>query len=269
MASGDLHWVPPPIDLSAPHPARMHNYWLGGGHNFAVDRDMAEKVMQIFPGIEDVARINQAFLRRTVLFMVESGIRQFLDIGSGLPNVGMVHELVGQRSGCSVVYVDADSVAVAYSQLLLDEVEWAAVLQADLRDIDGVLRSEPVSRLLDLDRPIGLIAPMLHFLPDRWKPGAIIGGYEERLTSGSYLALAHVTGDSGSPAIAEAADAYRCTRYPVFPRTHEEIAGFCAGFDLVEPGLVHLPRWRPEGPGDASSHQDVNTLLYGAVGRKP
>jgi hypothetical protein len=267
--TGDLHWVPPRIDLTKAHPARMHNYWLGGGHNFAVDRDLADKVMQIFPGIEDAARINQSFLRRAVLFMVDSGIRQFLDIGSGLPNVGMVHQIVEKHGGCRVVYVDDDPVAVAYSELLLEGVDWAAVMRADLRNVNSILISDPVVELLDLTQPLGLIAPMLHFLPDRWKPGEIIARYRDRLASGSYLTLAHVTADGDPPGLDEARQAYESTRYPVHTRTHDEILRFCDGFDLVEPGLVHVPDWRPAGPGDRSDHDDVNTLLYGAVARKP
>jgi len=240
--------VPPHVDLTIAHPARMHNYWLGGSLNFAADRELAEKVMGIFPGIEDVARINQSFLRRAVLFMVDSGIGQFLDLGSGLPNVGMVHELV-EHTGCRVVYVDPDPVAVAYSERLLEAANWAAVLQADLRNVDSVLSAEPTRRLLDLNQPLGLIAPMLHFLPDRWQPAAIIAGYRDRIAADSYLAIAHVTGDGAPPGLSEATEEYRRTHYPAYPRTHDEIMGLCDGFDLVEPGLVCLPGWRPEGPG--------------------
>jgi hypothetical protein len=269
MVTGDPQWVPPPIDLTVAHPARMHNYWLGGGHNFAVDRDLAEKIMQIFPGIEDVARINQSFLRRAVLYMVDAGIRQFLDIGSGLPNVGMVHELVGRTEGCRVVYVEPDRVAHAYSERLLDGVDWAAVLQADVRDVDSVLGSEPVGRLLELEEPLGLIAPMLHFVPDRWRPGAVVAGYRDRVVPGSYLVLAHVNGDVSSPGFDEAAEAYRATHFPVHPRSRARILELCEGFELVEPGLVSITRWHPQSPGDASVSDEVNELIYGAVGRKP
>lgn len=268
MATGDPSWVPA-VDMTVAHPARMHNFWLGGGLNFAADRDLAAKIMEIIPGIEDVARINQSFLRRAVLYMVEAGIRQFLDVGSGLPNVGMVHELVGHTDGCRVVYVDPDPIAFAYSQRLLHGVGWAAVLQADLRDIDWVLGSEPVRRLLDLSRPIGVIAPMLHFLPDRWEPGTIVAGYRDRLASGSHLAIAHVTDDGDHPGVAEATEAYKATRYPIHPRGRARILRLCTGFDLVEPGLVHLPDWRPDNPAEASRNPRVNALLYGAVGRKP
>jgi hypothetical protein len=265
----DLRWSQPPLDMSVAHPARMYNYWLGGGHNFGVDRELAEKVMRVFPGIEDVARIIQAFLRRAVLFMVDSGIRQFVDIGSSLPNVGMVHEIVEQNAGCRVVYVDSDPVAAAYGESLLKGADWAAVVRADLRDLDGVFGSAEVGELIDLDRPLGLIAPILHFLRDRWKPAAIVAGYRDRLASGSYLVLTHVTADGDPSGLAELEQTYRRTRFPVHPRSRDEILRLCAGFDLVEPGLVHLPDWRPDGLGDRSIREDVNGLLYGAVGRRP
>ena len=268
MVTADPNWFLPSVDLTVAHPARIQNYWLGGGLNFAVDRELAAKVMQLFPGIEDAARINQSFLRRAVLFMVESGIRQFLDIGSGLPNVGMVHELVEQTNDCRVVYVDPDPVAFAYSELLLKDVDWAAVLQTDARNVAGVLSAEPVRRLLDLARPVGLVAPTLHFLPDPW-PADVVAGYRDRLVSGSYLVFAHVTADGNPPGLAEATEAYRSTRFPAYPRTYEQITRFGAGFDLVEPGLVTVNEWRSQGPSDASENPHVNSLLYGAVGRKP
>jgi hypothetical protein len=267
--TGDPDWVLPPVDLTVAHPARMHNYWLGGGLNFAVDRDLAAKIMEIFPGIEDVARINQSFLRRAVLFMAESGIRQFLDIGSGLPNVGMVHEIVEQISNCHVVYVDPDPVAIAYSELLLENRDWAAGVQADVRDVAGVFDAEPARRLLDPEQPIGLLAPMLHFLPDRLRPGDVVAAYRDRLASGSHLVIAHATGDGDPPGLAEVTEAYRGSRFPAYPRTRAQILRLCHGFDLVEPGLVAVNEWRPQGPGDASANPHVNSLLYGAVGRKP
>ncbi|MFL6144196.1 MAG: SAM-dependent methyltransferase [Labedaea sp.] len=267
--TGDPNWELPPIDLTVAHPARMHNYWLGGGLNFAVDRDLATKITQIFPGIEDVARINQSFLRRAVLYMADAGIRQFLDIGSGLPNVGMVHEIVEQIRNCRVVYVDPDPVAVAYSERLLKDRGWAAALQADVRDVSGVFNAEPARRLLHPEQPIGLIAPMLHFLPDRLRPADVVAGYRDRLAPGSYLVIAHATGDGDPPGLAEVVAAYRGSRFPAYLRTHEQIIRLCHGFDLVEPGLVRVNEWRPQGPGDASANPQVNSLLYGAVGRKP
>ncbi|MFL6145863.1 MAG: SAM-dependent methyltransferase [Labedaea sp.] len=268
--TGYLRWVPPRIDMSVPHPARMHDYWLGGGHNFAADRALAEKIMALMPGVEDVARLNQAFLRRAALFMVDAGIRQFLDIGSGIPTVGNLHEIV-QRADpeCRVVYVDGDPVAVAHTELILEHVEGTAVLQGDLRDVPGVLGSEQVRSLLDVAAPIGLLAPMMHFIPDDWGPACILSAYRDNLASGSYFALVHATADVQVAGSAEAIEAYQTTRYHINPRSHAEILRFCDGYELVPPGLVGFGQWRPEGPGDSSAIPDLDSTFYAAVGRKP
>jgi SAM-dependent methyltransferase len=268
--TGYLRWVPPRIDMSMPHPARMHDYWLGGGHNFEADRALAEKIMLLMPGIEDTSRLNQSFVRRAALYMVETGIRQFLDIGSGIPTVGHLHEIVQRADpSCRVVYVDGDPVAVAHTELMLDGTEGVAVLHADLRDVSGNLAAEATERLLDITRPVGLIAPMMHFIPDSWDPAGLLAGYRDKLAPGSHLAIAHVTADAGTPGLAEAIEAYATTRYAVYPRSYAEVMDMCAGFELVEPGLVGNARWRPEGPGDTSTMPGINAVTYAAVGRKP
>jgi hypothetical protein len=268
--TGYLRGVPLRIDMDVPHPARMHDYWLGGGHNFAADRALAEKIMELMPGIEDVARLNQAFLRRAALFMVDAGVRQFLDIGSGIPTVGHLHEIVRRAAPESrVVYVESDPVAVAHSELMLDGVEGAEVLQADLRDINTVMGAEVTRCLLDVDRPIGLIAPMMHFIPDSSDPACLLAGYRDRLASGSFLALVHGTNDVEVPGLDQVIEAYQQTRHHLYLRSYPEILRMCAGFELVEPGLVGYARWRPEGPGDLSDQPGINDVLYAAVGRKP
>jgi hypothetical protein len=268
--TGYLRWVPARIDMDMPHPARMHDYWLGGGHNFAADRELAEKIMQIMPGVEDVARLNQSFLRRAALYMVESGIQQFLDIGSGIPTVGHLHEIVqGRVPESRVVYVDSDPVAVAHSELLLETIEGTAVIQADVRDVAAIFDTDVVNELLDDTEPIGLIAPMLHFIPDAWDPGLILGDYRDRLAPGSRIAIAHVTADAKNPELPQVIEAYQLTKYLIYPRTYDEILLMCTGFELVEPGLVGFAHWRPEGPGDLSVRPGINSLLYAAVGRKP
>jgi hypothetical protein len=268
--TGYLRWVPQTIDMDMAHPARMLDYWLGGAHNFAADRELAEKIMRIMPGIEDVSRINQSFLRRASLFLVENGIRQFLDIGSGIPTVGHPHEIVQRaQPDCRVVYVDDDPVSVAHSELMLEDVAGTTVVRADVRDIDAILALDAVRELLDETQPIGLMAPMLHFLPDSWDPAAMIAGYRDRLASGSYVVLAHVTDDADNPELPQAVRAYELTRYMVHPRSYEEIERMCAGLELVEPGLVGQAHWRPESPSDQSTNPALNSLLYAAVGRKP
>jgi hypothetical protein len=256
--------------MNMPHPARMHDYWLGGGHNFTADRELAEKIIQILPGVEDVARLNQSFLRRAALFLVESGVRQFLDIGSGIPTVGNLHEIVQRADpACRVVYVDGDAVAVAHTELILEHAEGAAVLRADVRDVAGILEAEVSQRLLDVTQPVGLIAPMLHFIPDTSDPARMLADYRDRLAPGSFLALAHATADPDIPGLADVIEAYEATPYRLNPRTHAEILRLCEGYELVEPGLVGFAHWRPEGPGDLSTNPAINSLIYAAVGRKP
>jgi S-adenosyl methyltransferase len=256
--------------MSVPHPARMHDYWLGGGHNFAADRELAERILRFMPEIEDVSRLNQCFLRRATRFLFDSGIRQFLDIGSGIPTVGHLHEVVQQCAAeCRVVYVDPDPVAVAHSELMLENVPNTAVIRADLRDVPGVLTDNVTRRLLDIDEPIGLIAPMMHFIPDSSNPAGLLARYRDGLASGSYLVLAHGTSDVDIPGLNRLIEAYGTTRHRLHPRSHAEILRQCDGWELVEPGLVGFADWRPEVPGDRSANPAVNSLLLAAVGRKP
>src|SRR5437764_10948538 len=200
-------WVPPGVDTSVPSMARAYDYLLGGGHNFAVDRQVADTAERIMPGARQIARLNRAFLRRAVLYLMESGIRQFLDIGSGVPTVGNVHEIAQQIDPESrVVYVDKDPVAVAHSELLLKGNDRATVCQADFREPEYIFDRPEVHAQLDLDRPIGLLTVMmLHFVPDSWDPAAILGRYRDALAPGSYLVLSQVTADQRPDQITEAA----------------------------------------------------------------
>lgn len=261
--------VPPEVDPNVPSPARVYDYWLDGDHNFRVDRELGEQIARIMPGIRDAARINRAFLRRAATFLAESGVRQFLDIGSGIPTVGNLHEIVRRIDpSCRVVYVDRDPVAVAHSRSLLRENPDTIVVQADLRD-DGEI-VDRAAELLDFDAPIGLfMLALLHFVPDSADPAGIVARYRDRVVSGSYLALSHVAADAGTPELSEALVAYRSTQTEAFPRTHAEVSRFFAGFELVEPGLVGCAMWRPAGVGDISDSPEINQFPYGGVGRKP
>jgi hypothetical protein len=265
------NWVPYGVDMTVPNAARVYDYWLDGAHNFAADRVMGDKVQQAMPDIRDAVRIHRAFLRRAVLFMVDSGIRQFLDIGSGIPTVGNVHE-IAQRADpeCRIVYVDKEPVAIAHSELLLAGNDQAAAMQANLRDVDGILDHPQAKHLLDFDQPIGLLMLlMLHFVPDSWDPVGILARYRDRLAPGSYLALSHVTADHNPDGLTEAVQLYKNTPEPLYLRSHEEVLRLFAGFELVEPGLVGCALWRPSGPGDISDSAEMNRLPYGGVGRKP
>jgi hypothetical protein len=263
--------VPYGLNGMVPNAARVYDYWLNGSHNFAVDREMANKVEQVIPGIRDGVRINRSFLRRAVLFMVDSGIRQFLDIGSGIPTVGNVHE-VAQRAApeCRIVYVDRESVAVAYSEMLLEGNDRAAAIRANLRDVEDVLDHPETKRLLDFDQPIGLLLLLLlHFVPDSWDPVDILTRYRDRLAPGSHLALSHLTADGDLAGVTGIVQQFKNTSEPVYPRNNEEVLRMFAGYELVAPGLVDCALWRPSGPGDTSDSATINTIVYGGVGRKP
>ncbi|MGH3874764.1 MAG: SAM-dependent methyltransferase [Pseudonocardiaceae bacterium] len=263
-------WVPGGVDKIEPNAARMYDYWLDGAHNFTADREMARKIEQTMPGIRDAVRINRSFLRRVVLFMADSGIRQFLDIGSGIPTVGNVHE-IAQRADpeCRVVYVDKESVAVAHSELLLRGNGRAVAIQANLRDVEDILGHPQTTRLLDFDQPVGLlIMSTLHFVPSSWDLTGILARYRARLAPGSYLALSHGMLDTQPDEAVEVVQLYQSTSEPAYPRTHEEVSSWFAGFELVAPGLVGCALWRPTGPGDLSDNADMNRLVYGGVGRK-
>jgi trans-aconitate methyltransferase len=261
---------PEEIDLTKPNAARVYDYYLGGDHNFAVDRQMGDEAIRMWPELPQIMQANRAFLRRAVHFCVEQGIRQFLDLGSGIPTVGNVHEVAQlAEPEARVVYVDTDPVAVAYSKKLLADNELADIVRADVRDPEAVLGAAEVAELLDLDEPVGLMmAAVLHFVGEESHPLDLVARYRDALAPGSYLALSHATHE-GRPELAdEHADLYRQrTSTPMTMRSREEINAFFAGFDLVDPGLVFMPQWRPVSPSDIDDNPERFTALVG-VGRK-
>jgi hypothetical protein len=260
-------WVPDTVDTSKPSMARMYDYALGGSHNFAADREAAERVLQANPDGRFGMYANRAFLRRAVQFLVQSGVTQFLDIGSGIPTVGNVHEIAQTANPQSkVVYVDIDPVAVIHSQQLLAGNPRATAIQADIRQPDRILDHPDLQALLDLAQPVALLMLcILHFIPDAQDPVGLVGRYRDRLAPGSYLAVSHVTGDDDPENHLTAMNVYSQVMTQVNLRTRMQVAALFAGFDLVEPGLVFVSRWRPD-PGD-----DTTTALYyySGVGRKP
>ena len=262
--------VPEGVDIEVPSAARIYDYLLGGGHNFAADRQLGEKFAAALPGARDVARLNRAFLRRAVLFLVSSGVRQFLDLGSGIPTVGNVHEIAQQADEqARVVYVDKDPVAVAHSRMLLEGNEQAAMVQADMCEPESVLQAAGTGQLLDFDAPVGLLmVGVFHFVPDELGPREIVAGYRDRLAAGSYLALSHFTADTRPEEIAATVEVMKRSADPIYPRSREEIIALFAGFDLVEPGVVSTPLWRPESPAELELDAEHSEILAG-VGRKP
>jgi hypothetical protein len=243
-------WAPLDIDLDRPSGARVYDYFLGGAHNFAVDRRLAEMIASMTPDIGDTMRANRAFLRRAVGWLVEQGITQFLDLGSGIPTVGNVHEVAQHADpACRVVYVDVDPIAVSHSRAILEGVEGTAVVQADVRDVEDIVSDPVVRGLLDFTRPIAvLVLGVLHFVPDSDDPAGIVGRLRDAVPPGSMLALVNVTHEDQPPEVIEAQKLSSRTGTPIFLRSRAELAAQFDGWTLVEPGLVHLPLWRPEVP---------------------
>lgn len=248
-------WAPQGIDLSVPSVSRIYDYYLGGSHNFEVDREAARKAMEFLPGLPKIMQANRAFMRRAVRYAVNEGVTQFLDIGSGIPTFGNVHEVAQNASDdARVVYVDHDQVAVAHGRAVLEGNTRATVVSADLRKPRQILDSSEVSSMLDLRQPVALLlVAVLHFIEDADDPIAAVTELREALAPGSLLILTHASYD-GVPVPEEravgAVDVYRDIRNPLVMRSREEIARFFEGYEMVEPGLVSMPLWRPDAPAE-------------------
>jgi hypothetical protein len=265
-------WVPDEVDTSVPSMARAYDFLLGGAHNFAVDRMVAEQAEKLMPGAAKIARLNRAFLGRAVRYLLDNGTKQFLDVGSGIPTVGNVHEVAQQIDpGARVLYVDKDPIAVAHSELMLAANDNAAVLRADMRDPDSIIGSSEARRLLNFDEPIALLMVMMvHWVPDADDPWSLISRYRDALPSGSYLALSHVTADQRKDQIADAKDMIQESRSTdqLTPRSHSQVVRLFSGFDLIEPGVVGCGLWHPNGPGDIADNHELNAHVYAGVGKK-
>ncbi|MGV9882189.1 SAM-dependent methyltransferase [Streptomyces sp. NPDC003006] len=244
-------WAPIGIDITMPSVSRIYDYYLGGSHNFEVDREAGRRAMEFMPGLPKIMQANRAFMRRAVRYAVDQGVTQFLDIGSGIPTFGNVHEVAQRASDeARVVYVDHDPVAVEHSKAVLDGDERTAVLAADLRKPRDILGSPEVGSLLDLDRPVALLlVAVLHFVEDAYDPRAAVAELRDGLAPGSLIVLTHASYE-GIPVPPEQADGtvgvYKDIRNPLIMRSREEIARFFEGYDMVEPGLVPMPHWRPD-----------------------
>lgn len=261
-------WAPEDVDLTRPSIARAYDYWLGGAHNFAVDREFSRKLFEAVPDTRLMARANRAFLHRAVRFMTDAGVRQFLDIGSGIPTVGNVHEIAQQAApDARVVYVDVDPVAVAHSELILADNDQATAIREDARHPDAILAHPQTRALLDLSRPVGLLlVAVLHYIPDQDNPHAIVAQYRQELCPGSYVAIAHPTADSRPTDAREAVRMTEQTATTARPRPMADVQQLFTGLELVEPGIVWAPLWRPASPDDAVDEPE-RSVNYVGVGR--
>jgi SAM-dependent methyltransferase len=239
---------PPEVDLSTPNVARMYDYYLGGKDNFAADREAAEKALEFAPQIRLAAQHNRAFMGRAVRHLAQLGIRQFLDVGTGLPTQNNVHEVAHSVApDARVVYVDNDPVVLTHGRAILGADENVHILQADLRRPDDILDAPEVRKRLDFDRPIAiLLVAIVHFLPDADDPDAIVARFRDALPPGGHLVLSHVCGDALPESVPGVTEVYRHSTMPIVARTPERVRGFFGDLDLLEPGLVNVAQWRPD-----------------------
>jgi hypothetical protein len=269
--------APPGVDPSTPSPARMYDYVLGGTHNFLADRQAAERVRAQSPDLEDAAWVNRAFHQRAARWMAgQQGIRQFIDIGSGLPTLGNTHDVVQQVAPVArVVYVDIDPMVSAYASELLADDGTTAVVTADLRDPGRVLADPGLRALIDFDEPAGLLlTAVLHFVADSSDPWGLVARYLAALAPGSYLALSHGTFQGLPPGLVQTSqDVYAKAAQSMHLRSREEIGRFFTGLEVVppyqgaEPGVTYLGMWGAEDPELADS--DGSRWWFGAVARRP
>ncbi|WP_430542565.1 SAM-dependent methyltransferase [Streptomyces iconiensis] len=264
-------FTPEQIDTTTPHPARMYDYYLGGRDNYEADREAAERVLGVLPDIRVTARSNRDFLHRAVRAAMDSGVRQVIDIGTGIPTSPNTHEVARQIApDVRVAYVDNDPIVATYADAKLTNSGNAGFVLADVREPGTVLDHPVIQRTIDFDQPVALmLVAVLHFITDAEDATGVVGALTERLPAGSHLILSHATADfHESRGFEQAAKVYNeeSTSRAQW-RGKEEIMTFFKGFELLEPGLVQLPLWRPEGPvpeGEELSHH----MGYGGVGVK-
>ena len=264
--SQQTNWVPTSVDLEKPSSARAYDYVLGGNHNFEVDRKFVAQVQAVYPESRFFAIMNRAYLRRVVLYLMEQGIRQFLDLGSGIPTVGNVHEIAQAIDpSARVVYVDIEHVAVAHSQLILENNENAVMVHADITKPGLVLGDPDTKKMLDFSQPVAVLGITVgHYILE--DADSVFAAYRDAVPSGSYLALSHLTNDFAD--MDTITEAMRNTQNSVRPRTKAEILEFFGDWELVEPGLVTTSQWRPDRENDPKGVAEQRDGLYAGVARK-
>jgi hypothetical protein len=271
--SSHTSWSPAEIDIERPSPARVYDYLLGGALNFAADRAMAEQAIATMPWVVDLAKYNRAFLVRAVRFCVSAGVRQFIDLGSGMPSVRSVHEVArGIDRGCRVVYVEREPVAVTHSKLILSAVENADVVGADMCDVQTVLKDPVTAELIDFSQPVGVImASSLHYVLDPDLAVETVRGYLDAVVPDSYFVLSHITDsrDVGSDEVNALVELSKSTSAAGVARPREWIETLLAGLDVVDPGLVYTSQWRPDHPMKLVTDLPAHASLLAAVARKP
>ncbi|MDT8909820.1 SAM-dependent methyltransferase [Amycolatopsis sp. PS_44_ISF1] len=274
--------VPPGVDVEKPSAARVYDWYLGGSQNWAVDREFGRRAERVWPLIRPISRQNRAFMNRVVRAALEAGIRQFVDLGSGVPTAGNVHEIVRDRWTApdrrpAVVYVDYEAVAAAHSTLILERegaTDWAGLVRRDIREPEAVFADETTRRLIDWSQPVCLLMiTVLHFIGPADEPDALMAAYREKLAPGSWLAVTHGTCTEDAPperaaGVRRFVDAYRDTSNPAYLRSAEEIRPWFGGWPLLEPGMTALPDWRPSSPV-SPLEAETRPFAWCAVARRP
>jgi O-methyltransferase involved in polyketide biosynthesis len=264
--------IPGDIDTSRPNVARIYDYLLGGKDNFAVDREAARRLLEASPDMAGIVRDNRSFIGRVIRLLAgDAGIRQFIDLGGGLPTQNNVHDMAqGIAPDARIAYVDIDPVVWSHGQALLADGDQVTMVHADLRDPDAVLRHPDVLHLIDLAQPVAVVcASVLHFVADEEDPHGIVARYRDRIAPGSYLAISHgaagTAEDDPGDVTGRVTTVFRQASAQLHVRSLPEIQRFFDGFELIEPGVVWINEWRPD-PGIPPAGQPRS--LYGGVGRK-
>ena len=240
--------LPPGVDPSIPSPARMYDYYLGGKDNYEADRIAAENALSVVPCGRRIAQANRYFLMRAVVLMADEGIKQFIDLGTGIPTRPSVHEVAQAiQPAARVLYVDNDAVVTAHNRALLAKTKGIEALQADIRETAAILASPELRRLIDFTQPVGvLFVAVLHFIPDSSDPHGTVAAFTSRMAPGSYLALSHITSDGADADVMEVIQqVYATASAPAVFRSGEEIREFFSGYELLPPGLADLAKWYP------------------------
>jgi hypothetical protein len=249
VADGGVQFEP---DMSVANPARVYDYWLGGSSNFAVDRELGDRMIAIDSRVVPMARENRSFLRRVVTWLCTQGVTQFLDLGSGIPTVGNVHEVATRVAPeAKVAYVDSEPVAVAHSVRILEGNPNTTITHADLRDAQTVLSAGTVAGLLDFSRPVAVLAlSVLQYFDDAEDPAAMIARYRSVLVPGSYIAISHISADDPDIDMAGLAGATKSAAVSAHPRSRAAVTALFGDGELVPPGVVWVGEWHPD-PGAA------------------
>jgi hypothetical protein len=263
-------WAPEDVDMDAPSPARVYDALLGGSHNFEVDRRSAARAAVMVPDLPVSAAANRRFLRRAVTHLADSGIRQFIDVGAGIPTVGNTHEIVqGISPEARVIYVDIDAVAVAHASSLLTGNQQAIAIRGDLRTPEDLLADLERTGLVDLSEPVGLMmVAVLHLIPDTDRPADHVAVLRDAVAPKSQLVISHLTSAEQPQETARlSSEVAQRDRVSLVFRPKEDIQAFFGDFGLVPPGLTQLSRWRPD-PAEEAAGTRGSSLYFAGVGRK-